>query len=479
MAKVGTEGYGIWALTGVIASYQVFVDFGLTTAIIRFVAKEAANKDFGAISEYVVVALGIYIVFPSILVFLIILLRYPLVVNILGIKQNIETATFLITLAAISSLLNMIAGIFKSIIDGMQRMDISNILLTIQVILSAIGTVFFLQYGFGLKGLAINLLVMSILSLIANMYFSKIALPEYKIKISFFKISRFKEIFSYSVHLQLSSLSRVWIEPLNKVIIAHIFSLSYVGFYDVALKVINTINMLIASALSPIFPASTEINEVYGFAKVEELRIKSTKYILPITIFIYSLMISIMPSFVNLWLGPKYAIVSPTIQIFLVSSFFVSLAIPAYTILTGLGYAYDAMKMQFQSAIVNVLGIIILSFVFGFYGFCSGFALSIIYGFAAIHFYYKKRFDKNLNVYKIFFEKRIVFFMIFFALISNLSFIYVKLNSYFTIFCWGIGYLLLSVFITVKLKIFTNSDVEQLLGKKLFSILRLNLFFPK
>ena len=72
ISKIGTEGYGIWALVGIIGSYQSFVNFGLTTSLIRYVSKAEVVKDYDAISEYLATSTMIYLFLSSIIILLII-----------------------------------------------------------------------------------------------------------------------------------------------------------------------------------------------------------------------------------------------------------------------------------------------------------------------------------------------------------------------------------------------------------------------
>lgn len=465
ISKIGTEGYGIWALIGVVGSYQSFVDFGLTTSLIRFVAKAEVFKDYDAISEYIATSAIIYLFLSSIVILLIITFKNFIVIDILGIKANLDIAYFLVIFTALSSMINMISGLFRSIIDGVQRMDISNGILTFQVILSAIGTFFFLESGYGLKGLATNLLICSFLSLLLNAYFSKLIVP-YKINPLLFKISRFKEMFSYSVNLQLASLVRMWVEPLNKILISHFFSLSHVGYYEVALRFNNHAASLIRSALSPIFPAAAEIYQKQGIEKIEKLRIKSSKYLFTFLTAIYVVIIILIPDFVKLWLGPDLQIVAPLIIIFMVGLYISLLATPAYSILNGTGYSKETLFVQIQSVVVNIVGILVFWKLFGFYGFCAAFSVSMIYSFGASQYYYQRRFGNELKVFKVLGDKKVI--------ISNLinlgigvAFVNTfNLNNYFKIIVFGLVFFICNILVIWKLRIITGADIEILLGSK-------------
>ena len=468
ISKIGTEKYGIWALIGTIGSYQTFVNFGLTTSLVRFTAKAKALKDYNAVSEYLATSLDIFFILSTIVAIIIIIFRGFIVVNIFNIKVNIEVATLLIIFSAIASVINMISGLFKSIIDGVQRMDISSGILTVQVILSAIGTFIVLESGYGLTGMGVNLVLVSCFSLLANVIFSKLIVP-YRINPLLFSISRLKEMFSYSINIQIGSLIRMWIEPLNKIIISHFFSISYVGYYEIALKFIQKITQLVKSALSPIFPAATELYQKYGVEKIEKLRIKSSKYLFSFTTIIYVVIIILVPDFVKLWLGPELQIVSTVIIIFMIGSYFSLLATSPFMILMGAGYAKDILFLRIQGMVVNIVGILIFIKLYDFYGFCIGFSLSMVYSFLASHYYYKKRFNKELKVYKIFADTKVIISSLIFFAIGFIFANLLNLNNYIIILLLGLILFIFYFGAIWKLRIITRTDIELLLGSKSYS----------
>jgi len=462
---IGTEGYGLWALIGIVAGYQPFVDFGLTTSLVRFVAKAEAQKDINAISEYLATSFITHLFLSSVIVLFIIIFRNMVAMKILGIKENVDIAIYLVTLAALTSIINIVSGLFRSIIEGVQRMDLSNGIMTAQTLFSALGTYIFLENGFGLKGLGINLVIISSLSLLANLYFSKKILS-YKINPLLFKWSRFKEMFSYSINIQLSSLIRMWVEPLSKIIISHIFSLSYVGYYEIALKFNKRITSLIMSSLYPIFPAAAELFQKHGRERIENLRKKASRYTFIFSTFICVVLIIIVPDFVKLWLGPEFIIVSKLIVIFLIGLYFMLLATPAYIILNGTGYSKETLFVQIQSVIVNIIGILVLWQLFGFYGFCGGFSLSMLYSFLASHYYYKKRFGDQLKVYKVFLDKKVIVSNVLFFIIGLIMISVIDIDNMIKVIIFVFAFFILYVVNIFIFKVITGTDIELLIGNK-------------
>ncbi len=463
ISKIGKEGYGLFALVGVISSYQVFVEMGLTTTLIRFVSKANVTKDINAISEFLNTTLLFFIIISVLAYLVIVSFSSFLVTDILGIKTDIELVIFLVKISALTGIINLISGLFKSILDGLQRMDISNIILTFQVIISAVGTFLFLNNGLGIKGLAINGLMISFLTLITNIFFSK-KLIHYQISITKFKMTRFKEMFKYSVNLQLSNLIYFWTEPLNKILISNFLGLSFVGYYDIALKFTSRITNFVRSALSSLFPATSEVFERDRTKGIENLRKKSLKYLYPSIMFIYVLGIIFTKPFVNLWLGAEFNVVSNAIIILLIGSFISILATPPYVILMGAGFSQDTLRVQFQSIIVNISAVILFSLLFGFYGFCTGYTLSMIYSFFVTNFAYKNRFKLDDNIFKFLFHRRLISITILVIIIGVITKYYFIINSWNKFVIFALLLMLIYLFSFWKSKIITESDICLLFG---------------
>ncbi len=468
IAKIGVAGYGLWSLTGTLASYQTFVNMGLTSAIVRYVARERAREDVHAVSEYLAVALVIFTVLPSIVVLCISLLRGFVAVHILGVTTDIGAAEFLIVTSALCAMINMILGLFKATLDGSQRMDISNSIVSAQVIVSAIGTVYFLERGYGVRGLGINLIVTTLFSLVLNVYFSLRTNPGMRINPFLFRWARLKEMFSYSVNLQLGAIARAWVEPLNKIIIAHMFSVSYVSFYDISLKIVGQLSNLINSALQSIFPASAEVFERHGHERVELLRRKSLQYVLPMVAMVYIAIFVVIGAFVNIWLGTQLTIVATIVRIFLVAYFAMALTTPAWVILNALGYSKDILFMDLKVVAINVVGIMVLGLLFGYYGFCTGFAISQIVGFFLTQQRYNYRFRSVDVSTSELLDPKVWGIALAMLALGLAVLVIIPLNNYAAIALFSIAFCMIYAVTLWKTRIFGRENLHEILGASIY-----------
>lgn len=468
ISKIGVSGYGLFALISVVNQYTNFINLGLSTSLVRFIAKAEVKKDYTAISEYLATSLVIYLLLSIAFGVIIFLFRYFIVIKILNINENIEVAVFLISVAVVTIVINMISGLFNSIMVGLQRIDITNIIIFFNSIFSAILVFIVLESGYGIKGLAIRTLILSFISLIVNIIIIKYLIP-IKINPFLFRKARFQEMFSYSINLQLSTLIYGWIEPVSKILISNLFSVSYVAYYEIAIKFIKRITILIRQSIDPIFPAASELYEKYGLDKIEKLRKFTSKYLFIIITTLFVVLVITIPDFIHLWLGAEMQIVSPTILILLVGISMSLLATPSWALLNGTGHSRETLFVQIQTVIINVIGIIIFSKLFGFFGFCIGYSLSEIYGFFAIQYYYRKRFGQKLKMYEFFKNKKVILWNIIFF-IFGFSFIKIfTINNFLFLGIFLLVFIILYLLVIWKTKMISRKDIKLLFGARTYN----------
>jgi O-antigen/teichoic acid export membrane protein len=343
-------------------------------------------------------------------------------------------------------------------------MEVSNAILSVQVFLTAIGTVIALESGFGIKGLIINGLIVSVLSLAGNYFFARRIVP-FHLTFIFHK-SRFREMFRYSFNLQLSNLIYFWIEPLNKILISHFLSVAYVGYYDIALKFNSRITTLVRSALSSIFPAAAEKHEQEGGSGIEALRKKALRYLYPLVTALYLTGLLITPSFVALWLGKDFQATVYAILLFLGGSYFSILATPGYILLMGAGFSKDTLKVQIQSSLVNVAAIALFAGLFGFYGFCAGYTSGMIFSFFATHRIYRQRFGKDNGVYHAFRNRELWISCMFVTVVFAVFYSLFRAESWISLSALVLLLGMTTLVSFWKLKVFTIEDYYLLFGKR-------------
>ncbi|MBI2418361.1 MAG: oligosaccharide flippase family protein [Ignavibacteriales bacterium] len=464
--KIGAAGYGLWALICVIGSYQMFVDLGISTALIRYVAIARATQKLKSINEYLAVGLVVFILIPACFLLFVYFFKHFIVVSVLGISTEILLAEKLIIYTSISIFFNLISTLFRAVIDGFQRMEVSNGVLIIQNIVSAIGTFLFLFYGFGVYGLGVNLLITSIFTSLLSLMAAKTVFAEMSLNLFLFSKEKFLEIFQYSINLQVSGILRGLIVSFNKVLIARLFSVNEVTYYELAYRLLNQFESLINSGLSSLFPVGSELYFEKGSKGIEELRQKSLKYVFPVFSLIYLYIYMFTPGFVLLWLGKDFVLVSSVIRIFLVANYLISLAMPAYIFLNGAGFSKDTLSIQLKTIFIEIVLIVVLVYYFGFVGFCSAYSVSLIFAFILTHNIYQKRFSTKDIVYNPFLKGKMWSLVFIGLLISVFGSRFLIFENYFYLLLISIIWWFVGFFFVFATRLLTRSDISVLFNKQ-------------
>jgi O-antigen/teichoic acid export membrane protein len=151
--RIGGERYGIWAIIGTVTGYFGLLDLGVETGFVKYISEFYAKKEYQRINQIVNTGVIFYSLLMLVLLAVMSLSIGPIFSFLnLSSAPGSEVKFVFLTGAVIFCLSNALSPII-AIQNGLQRMDLLN---KVSVCMSAVtvaGTVFFLENGYGLKGL--------------------------------------------------------------------------------------------------------------------------------------------------------------------------------------------------------------------------------------------------------------------------------------------------------------------------------------
>jgi len=370
LLKLGKELYGVWALGSAVTSFAQLSDMGLGKAVIRFVAQYSKISDHKAINEVVNTTLMAYLL----IAFLVLLLIAPninwIVINIFNIPSNLTgDASIVIIGALIIFAANLMMGIFTNILDGFQRMDLSNIADTLSVLLQSGGTFIALSIGWGLKGLIVaNIFAILITGVIALIMVKKF-FPPFGLHPRYIRFEMLKTTLGYSLQVQAASIISLAYDPFNRLLITNLCGLSFLAYYDIANRLIANVRSIFLSAINPLFPAAAELS-TGGLDKerLNRIHYHSERYLLLTAPIIMFLSMAIMPGFIFLWIGNGYALTGVTYQVVGIGFSFSLVATPAFIMFAGMGRPKFQIYGQLILTILNVTLGFFLGHLIGYIG---------------------------------------------------------------------------------------------------------------
>lgn len=394
MDTMGVELLGLWSLILATTSVTQAANMGLTGSVVKFVARYAARQDARSISGIVQTA------FVSVAVFIggLLVLGYPIFRILLGRivpPDAFPLALRILPFALVSLWLTLASDVFRSALDGHQKIYVRNILL--------MGGVFFYFLlclwwvpAYGLLGLAYAQVAQNIAILI----FSWFLLKKFSTGLPFlpwrWEKHLFKEMIGYGINFQIISVAAMFFDPITKILLSRFGGLTTVGFYEMANKLILQFRALILSANQALVPAIADMKEKSP-GRIKEVYLASFRLLLYLTAPLYSLIIAAMPLISSVWIGRQEPLFCSFGVLLGVGWFFNVLAGPAYVGYLGIG--------DLRWNVVGHITIGILTIALGFLGgllykgtgVVVGWVVSLISGSVLIIFSYNRQHKVSLG----------------------------------------------------------------------------------
>jgi O-antigen/teichoic acid export membrane protein len=394
VSRLGVERYGIWALLTSLVGYIGFLDLGIGGSYVRYIAEYYTQKDYSKVNFVVNTGFLFCLGLAFILIPLALFLTEPLLIFLKIDPSLYPEINFVFFWGVVIFSLSNATFVFGSVQTGLQRMELTNIVAVVLTIPYALGIILFLELGYGLKGLMINIGIMWMIQTLVNFYIAKKILPQFSFNPFLFRREMFAELLRFGIKLQISRLSQLVSFQVDKLLITYFLSVGKVTFYDLGSKITGSIRKLPLLLVSALVPASAEIFAKGDKEGLSRLYFRGSKYLFAVSTPLFFFIVVCSEMLVNVWMGPGYDIASSVIRILSVGYFFNVIMRVAGSIALGMGKPEFEMKYGILMSILNFSLSLILIIKFGFYGVLvgTGFSLTLgsLYFFHLFHGYTKE-----------------------------------------------------------------------------------------
>ena len=394
---IGARSFGIWAVLYAIANLTSLADFGLVGTLSKHVAEYWANRDIVRLNMLISTGMVLFgtIAFLACIAFA--LLQRPIFfilfrnTQTLG-PQLIHSYYLLVPVVAF----NILSFPLFSIAAGLQRMDITSLLSSINLGTSAILSFLFLHAGYGLTGLMAATLAGSMIAFTANLLLVPRLVPALKINLRNSSFGEANRLFRFSSQVYVVQMAVAIQNNIEKFLLSRMTGALFAGWYEVASDVSVKVRSVPGLMLTPLLSAASDLHAHKDEARLAKLYQRAHKYLAMIGIPIVAWTIAVAPAFVLLWLGPMFSSVVLPIRV-LVPVQFLNLATgPGALILFGKGYVRPATLTASVGLVFNLVASSLLIWRFGFAGAFIGTTVAIMFSsvwyFILFHRYTKYPF---------------------------------------------------------------------------------------
>jgi len=380
---LGLEKYGVWILIFSLSNFLRISTFGIDTSITHFVAKNSSykKKKIFINNNFLI----LFFLFGLAFFFLFFLIQISNYIPFFKNNDNYEIIKNSITFAIIFTFINIYQNNLYSIMNGLEKFNVSFFLTLISKIIILILQIFLLISGFQIKEIllfsSIILLFITILeTFYINLYY--INFFNFFFKKIDLKIS--KIIFDYTKYISISSVISILNSNVDKLFVTHILGLKNLVYYSISYSIFQLIHTLYGSFFKWMIPKISKFNKL-------NMKVFFNKLNLVIIILaILSLLIIklISPLILSLWLDKNYNVILISyIDLFLIINFIFVLSIPINNFLISLELTKNLYYFNLINFILFAFFMIILGNIFDVYGIIIArlaMIFALIYGYKKI-----------------------------------------------------------------------------------------------
>ncbi len=392
--KIGIERFGIWAIANSAIHFFLFLDLGIGSSFVKYIAGYNTNKNYKKINEVINTGL-VFSLFFCFCIFLIAMLLKGFVMTLLKFPSELYgDVLFAFSGVLVVFIINYLFTVFKSTLYGLQRMDIVNIIYVIISIPGTVGLVLFLSLGFGLKGLIYNSIIVALLTVISYAVCAYRLLPQMIIHPKFFSSRMFKRLWNFGFKVQIAGFSEFINRQLDKMLLGYFLNMKIVGFYELGFKVAVTTSSLPSTLLRAIEPASSELDTAGDKRALNNLYTRGTKYLVLIAFPLALFVIMNASAIMHLWMGKSgYEKSALAIQVLTVGYSFFLINGVGRLMARGIGVPQFEMTSALIILGLNISLSVTLIFLFGFVGALIGTSVSAVIGSV----FFMNRFHKHIK----------------------------------------------------------------------------------
>lgn len=355
---LGAENIGIWSLVLSMSTMVRLSDMGFTGSVIKFVAEYEETGDRIGLSKLADTSIISISLFSLLLSFVIFPLSVLYLESVLD-GESLSKALLILPVVIPSIWFFMVSGVYHSVMYGCELIVHRNALMVFDSLSYLAGCILVVP-KYGINGLVWCRLVQNILTLLLTIAVLKMKIPEISVVPRRWDKLVFKKIFKYALNFQVIAVLVMLTDPITKGFLSRYGSVSFVGYYEMARKLVQLLSAMLTNANQVLVPRYSRAS-LNSKDSVVDLYAVSYRSIFYFAVPAFALLAVSAPLVSQLWLGDFRFEFVVALIVLAAGWLFNVLAVPAYHAGMGVG----VMRANVISHFLMVISNILLSFVLG------------------------------------------------------------------------------------------------------------------
>jgi len=237
--KLTLEQYGVWSVAFSFIDYISLFDLGFRSAIVNFLSHLRVQKDSQGMNEVVSTALAYFLAIAAVAIVLSMTVAGQGYRLFTITAANRDNFSFLLMLVCLIWAGSIVSGIFQASLEAFQAFGICNKIVVGTVLIRSISCLAVLYLGYGVRWLGICTLMAQMCGWVMFYFASRHMMPELKIGRRYVHAARWKEMAKYGLGSVFSNLGTLFLTNGPPLVVAHVLSVTFAGFYRVPFTLLN------------------------------------------------------------------------------------------------------------------------------------------------------------------------------------------------------------------------------------------------
>jgi O-antigen/teichoic acid export membrane protein len=304
---VGQEAFGLLILANLTVGYFHAFDFGLPSAVTKYVAEFQSKKDPEKVNEIINSSLGLFLLIG--LVVAIILLVFVFLGGLKMLKispENFDQAKILFYTASLFALVSWPRLVLEGAFRGIQQYHKLNLVIGVGRAVAIGSALIGAAYAPHLAIIFVLFNIDRVLGFVWLYHWLKRSISSWRFRLETVKISTLKWMFTFSLWLMLGKLAVMFEYQSDQFIIGAFLPVAMITVYTITVYPFMMIQQFSGLAASTIMPAVSARYAAEGEGGISDFKVKGARYHnIAVAVFALTGFFLAKP-FIGLWMGEEY-----------------------------------------------------------------------------------------------------------------------------------------------------------------------------
>ena len=387
--------YAAWVLILQLGAYVGYLDFGVQTAVSKYVAEYESKRDYGACGRHVSAGLVIMLLASLLGVLLTIglawrgLSMFPAMPP--ALHQDVRLS---ILFVGVSLSISLATSVFLAIFLGLQRYQVPMVVTIISRLLFGVVICAAVASHSSLAAMGAAAGCVNIFTALLQFAAWRKMAQHVRVSVRSIDVATLKKMLKYCAVLTVWSVCMLFVSGLDVTIVGH-YSFGETAYYSVAASPTTFVLMIIAALMGPLLPATSALSVQRSSNQMGKVLLRSTRYATTLLLLTGLPFIVLGYLILRVWVGPVYALHSVHfLRILVLANIIRNLCAPYATMVVATSKQRVATASAITEGVVNLVSSIWLARHIGALGVALGTLLGAGAG-VAMHFGVSMRYTQS------------------------------------------------------------------------------------